>query len=155
MSFLLEARARMTKILWMWRLSPTRCRHYKQNPSQIQGFDIAVLSCTSESFKRKKTRRCSMATRLLEINGRHERSTQTKSSILIEWQNDEQYRTRQNGQRETYFKYFDYLTTIDTSQNAHYAQRNRYENTTKMKSNVPNHQSGPNRATTKALISLC
>ena len=54
MSLLQEARAKGTKILWMWRLSPTRGRHNGQNPSQIQGFDIAMICATIVQLKRTR-----------------------------------------------------------------------------------------------------
>ena len=70
------------KNLWMWRLSPTRWRRHKQNQSQMPSFDSAVLSCTSESFRRKEARRNAVARRPLESNGRQERSTEKQRPSL-------------------------------------------------------------------------
>ena len=139
---------RGTKILWMWRVPPTRRRHNKPNQSQISSFDSAVLSCTSESFKMKEARKSTMARK------DHWKATDAKKgarkhndhpSILSSWQNDEQYRISQLaiGWTETYCRYLDYLTTIDTSHHAPYHQRSRYESTITMKKNDPNPQSGP------------
>ena len=69
------------KPLWMWRSSPTRWRHNKQNQCQIASFDRDVLSC-SESYKMKEARRFPMATRPLESNRRLERSTGTQQPSL-------------------------------------------------------------------------
>ena len=54
------------------------------SPGQNSSFDFAVLSCTSESFKREETRRCSTATRSLESDGRHDRSTETKRRLFLD-----------------------------------------------------------------------
>ena len=67
------------------------------------------------------------------------------SSILSRWENDEQYRTSQlkNGWKETYWRYVDYLTTVDISHNAPYHHRNKYESTITMKRSDSNLQAGP------------
>ena len=123
-SFLLEAPARGAQILWLWRLSPTRWRHNKQNQSQIPSFDSAVLSCTSESFKRQEVREVSMAKRHWKAmdakKGANKRDKDT--TILIRWQQDEKYWISQSahGWTEDYCLYLDYVTTIDISDFAPY-----------------------------------
>ena len=68
-------------------------------------------------------------------------------SIVLGWQNDEQYRESQkdHGWTEDYCRYLDYLTTIVISDSAPWHQRNRYENTILLVSNKDK-QAGPMRA---------
>ena len=125
---------------------------------------VPCFFCTSESLKRKKARRSTMARRPLGSNRRQKGARKHKDhpSILSRWQNDEQYRTSRlaMGWTETSCRYLDYLTKIDISHHAPYHQRSHYESTITMKSNDPNPQSEPMwkredyRATTIALLSL-
>ena len=149
-SFLLEAPARGAQILWLWRLSPTRWSHSKQNQNQIPSFDSAVLSCTSESFKRQEVREVSMAKRHWKAmdakKGANKRDKDT--TILIRWQQDEKYWISQlaHGWTEDYCLYLDCVTTIDISDFAPYHQRYRCENTITMRCNDTSRQAGPMKA---------
>ena len=84
-----------------------------------------------------------------------------KDTITIRWQEDEQWRESQmaHGWTEEYWKYLDYLKTIDTEYTATCGHRHRYESTITLACATKDRQCGPmNRRsdykpTTLALIS--
>ena len=67
------------------------------------------------------------------------------TSKLDRWQNDEIYRASQlvHDWTEECVKYLDYISQFDISFEAHYKQRNRYENTLFMRGVDSNQQAGP------------
>ena len=85
-----------------------------------------------------------------------------KDSIVVRWQEDEEYRNSQqaHGWTEEYCPNLDYLTTIDISYTAPWHQRHRCESTITLVCNDDGRQAGPMRArkdfkpTTKILTSL-
>ena len=146
------------------RNQETRWKHNKQNQSQISSFDGAVLSCTSESFKRKEARRSTMARRPLESNRRQEKSTEAQRPSLDLEQVAERLAIQNFSVGDRVDRTAGTWTTSRRSTSPTtrpITKKSWYESTITMKSNDPNSQSGPMwkredyRAITKAVLSLC
>ena len=158
--FLPNAHARRNVILWMWLLSLSKRRHNQQDQSKISSFDSTELSCSSESFKRKKARRSTDGKKIIGKlwMSSEVRKKNNHSSILDRWHNNERYKKSEVATEwnETHRKYLDHLTTIYIAYNAPYHQRYRHENTNTMKSSDSDLEAGSmvKRADYKAMTEL-
>ena len=76
--FLPQVRCKRTKILRMWRSSPSIWRHNKYNQSNIQSFHSSLLRSESESPKKRKAWR-----QPSESHGRQKRSEEAQLFLYI------------------------------------------------------------------------